>query len=90
MRPTGIRHFSDFFTKLGVQKGSVEIEARASVSFQAGRLALKSPDRTAKAAGWGGRFPFGKLLGSSCLEAWPIRGCSNVAMVGLSQPVLCP
>jgi hypothetical protein len=28
MKQAGIRHFSDFLTKLGVQKGSVEIEAR--------------------------------------------------------------
>jgi hypothetical protein len=28
MIQAGIRHFSDFLTKLGVQRGSVEIEAR--------------------------------------------------------------
>ena len=27
MRQAGIRHFSDFLTKLGAQKGSVEIES---------------------------------------------------------------
>jgi hypothetical protein len=31
MRQVGIRHFSDFLTKLGAQRGSVEIEASARV-----------------------------------------------------------
>ena len=32
MKQAGIRHFSDFLTKLDVQKGSVEIEARRANS----------------------------------------------------------
>ena len=32
MRQAGIRHFIDFLTKLGVQRGSVEIEASVDCS----------------------------------------------------------
>jgi hypothetical protein len=57
MKQAGMRHFNDFLTKLGVQRGSVEIEARRSAVRNA-----REASSTARPLEYG-RIAFENVLG---------------------------